>query len=399
MGLIKKIKNANIEEEPKTLWNIPFIVVLVFGFISGSANQMVNPLISKYAVELGANLSLAGTIVGLQAGMAMCFRPLSGAASDMLNRKYVMIGSIIISSLAFSGYLLFKSIAAVIVCRLLQGLAFAFMSVARTAFATEYMPKDRMGEGIAYTSFGIVLSQMLGPNIGLWVSENFGYQYCFATALVLSLLGIALLSQVPYKHKKNEQKREKIKLSNLIAFSIIPYALLSGLFSMTTQLANSFIALLGEERGIANVGLFFTVYSIVALVLRPISGKILDRYGLSVIIFPAYVFASLTMVFLGIAQSLTLILFAAACKALSQGVAMPSIQGAAVKRLGKEKAGVASATIHMGQDMLNLIAPAIAGSIVTVTDYRTMYLIFAAVVIMGIPLYMLLNRFEKRRAA
>lgn len=397
MSIIEKIRNANIDEEPKTLWNIPFIVVLVFGFISGSANQMVNPLISKYAVSLGASLSLAGTIVGLQAGMAMCLRPFSGAASDILNRKYVMIGSICVTSLAYCGYLLFNSITAVIICRLMQGFAFAFMSVARTAFATEYMPKDKMGEGIAYTSFGIVLSQMLGPNIGLWVSEKFGYEYCFATALVLSISGIVLLSQVPYKHKKGNFKKEKLKLSNLIAVSIIPYAVLSGLFSVTTQLANSWLALLGEERGISNVGLFFTVYSVIALILRPLSGKILDRYGLSVLIYPAYVFASLTMVCLGLAQSLTLILFAAAFKALSQGVAMPSIQGSAIKRLGREKAGVASATIHLGSDVMNTFAPAIAGSVVAATSYRTMYLIFACVVFLGIPAYALLRRSEKKR--
>ncbi len=384
-------------EEPKTLWNLSFIAVLVLGFITGSANQMVNPLLSKYATSLGASLSLAGALVGLQSGMAMCLRPLSGAASDILNRKYVMIGSTVASSLAFAGYLLFHDIVAIVICRLLQGFSFAFMSVARTAFATEYMPKDRLGEGVAFTSFGVVLSQAIGPNIGLWVSDRWGYNYCFLFALILSVGGGALMCLLPYHHQKGSFKKSRLKLSNLIAVEIIPYALLAGMFTMTTHLANSFLVLVGEERNIPNVGLFFTVYSVTALVLRPLAGKILDRFGLPILLYPAFLFAAMTMVLIGVAQSLVFIILAGICKSLSQGVALPSIQGSAIKRLSKERAGVASATIHMGQDLLSTISPAIGGAVASATGYQSMYLIFAAVILLGIPLYTLLRRQEKKK--
>ena len=397
MSLINKIRNAKVEEEPTTLWNIPFIVVLVFGFLSGAANQMVNPNLSKYAVSLGASLSLAGTIVGLQAGMAMCLRPISGAASDLLNRKYVMLGSICITSTAYLGYLLFRNITAVIICRLLQGFSFSFMSVARTAFASAYMPKDKIGEGVAYTSFGVVLSQIVGPNIGLWVSDNFGFEYCFGTALILSLSGLAVLSLVPYKHTKGQFKKDKLKLSNLISVEVIPYALLGGMFSITTQLANSFIALVGEERGISNVAMFFTTYAVIALITRPVAGKVVDKYGLAVIMYPGFVFGALSMLFIGVAQGLPLILMSGVCKALSQGMALPSIQGSAIKRLGREKAGVASATIHMGQDLLNLVAPALGGVIASQYGYTTMYCGFAGFIILGIPIYAALRHSEKKR--
>ena len=393
----KKLVIVTPGEEPKTLWNLSFIVVLILGFITGSANQMVNPLLSKYATSLGASLSLAGALVGLQSGMAMCLRPLSGAASDMLNRKYVMIGSTVASSLAFAGYLLFHHITAIVICRLLQGFSFAFMSVARTAFATEYMPKDRLGEGVAFTSFGVVLSQAIGPNIGLWVSDRWGYDYCFLFALILSVGGGALMCLLPYQHQKGSFKKSRLKLSNLVAVEIIPYALLAGMFTMTTHLANSFLVLVGEERNIANVGLFFTVYSVTALVLRPLAGKVLDRFGLPILLYPAFLFAALTMVFIGVAQSLVLIIIAGVCKSLSQGVALPSIQGSAIKRLSKERAGVASATIHMGQDLLSTISPAIGGMVASATGYQSMYLIFAAVILLGIPLYTLLRYQEKKK--
>lgn len=384
-------------EGPRTLWNKNFIMVLVFGFIAGTANQMVNPLLSKYAVSLGATLTLAGTIVGLQSGIAMFLRPISGAASDILNRKFVMIGSVLLSAVAFAGYLIFSNITAVIICRIIQGFAFAFMSVARTAYATEFMPKDRMGEGVAFTSFGVVLSQAVGPGVGLWLSEKWGYSACFTVALVCAVLGALVLSAQSYKHERGEFNRSKLSLGSLIAVEVIPYALLAGLFSMVTQLGNSFIALLGAERGIANVGLFFTVYSVCALVLRPASGKILDRFGLSVLLYPAFIFASLTLVLIGSAHSITFIILAGLTKALSQGVAVPSIQGSSIKRLGKERAGVASATIHMGQDLINTLAPMAGGAIAASIGYGGMYYIFAGIILLGIPVFMLLQRNERKR--
>ena len=357
---------------------------------------MVNPLLSRYAMSLGATLTLAGTIVGIQSGMAMLLRPLSGMASDRLNRKHVMIGSILVVSSAYAGYLLFSNLTAVIICRVLQGVAFGFMSVARTAYATEYMPKERVGEGVAFSSFGIILSQALGPAAGLWISDNWGYRACFIIALSFSLTGALLLTTCPHKHRKRLSDKRKAGLNTLLALELLPYAFLAGLFSVITQLGNAFVALIGADREIANIGLFFTTYSIFALILRPLSGRILDRFGLPVQLYPAFIFASITMLLLGSANSIALIILAGVTKVLSQGIALPCIQGASIKRLGKERAGVISATLHMGQDVLNTIAPAFGGLLASSFGYTNMFYIFSVIMLLGIPYYMLIRRKEKR---
>ena len=330
--------------------------------------------------------------------MAMFLRPISGAANDILNRKWVMVGSILISSVSYAGYMFFHSISGMIVFRILQGLSFAFMSVARTSFATEYIPKERLGEGVALTSFGVVLSIAIGPGIGLWLSDQFGYNICFLISNILCISGAIVISFLPYKHKrtKGEFQLKKLKLSNMLAMEILPYAFLAGLFSISTQLANSFLALLAVDRNIPGVAIFFTVYAVIALIIRPFAGKILDKYGLPILLYPSFIFNSLTFLFLGAAHSVSLIIFAGVFRALSQGVALTSIQGMAIKRLGRERAGVSSATILMGQDLLNTLAPALAGSLATTAGYGNMYYFFAAFVLIGIPLYLWLRRSEKK---
>ncbi len=406
---LAKILHFDPNEEPKTLWNPCFIMILLLGFATGTANQMVNPLLSKYAVSLGASLSLAGTIVGLQRGSAMFLRPFSGAASDLLNRKYVMLGSIIITGLSFAGYLVSQSVTMVIICRLLQGVGFAFMSVARTAFASAYMPKDKIGEGVGYTTFGVVLSQAAGPSIGLWISENWGFKYCFIVALCAQVIGGTLLALIPYRKaetKKNDGKprgKDRLKLENLISVTILPYAVLGGIFTMGNLLVSSFMPLMGELRGFANVGIFFTAYSLVAVFMRPFAGKLLDKKGLAAVLIPAYIASGISMLCVGFAPGLVLIAIGGVLKACGQGGGQPSIQAAAIKRLGREKAGVASATIQMGQDLLGFLAPSVGGLIVTYAGkndlnfgYTVLFVLASLLMLSGIPIFLLIRKLEKK---
>ena len=359
------------EQEPTTLWNPCFLMILVLGFATGTANQMVTPLLSTYAVSLGASLSLAGTIVGLQRASAMILRPVSGAAADLLNRKYVMMFSVVVTGLSFVGYLMSDSIPMVMVCRLLQGVGFGFMSVSRTAFASTYMPKGRLGEGVGYTTFGVVLSQAAGPSIGLWIADNWGIRYCFLVAVIAQIIGGVLLALIPYKkpvrslEQSGQAAKERLKLKNLISLPIVPYAFLGGIFTVGNILINSFLPLMGELRGLGNVGIFFTAYSLFAVFMRPLVGKLLDKKGRAFVLVPAFMLGCVSMLLVGYAASLWMLVIAGIFKACGQGGAQPSVQAAAIKRLGRENAGVASATIQMGQDLMGLVAPSLGGMLVS----------------------------------
>ena len=382
-----------MRNEPKTLWNRHFITILIFGFLTGTAGQMVGPLLSKYTLSLGAPLALASSLVGLLSGISCFVRPFAGMAVDRLNRKHMMMLSLVFYIIAYTGYRFFPYIPAVVISRIIQGIGASLLGLSRVAFATEFIPRDRMGEGVTLSSFGVVISQALGPGIGLWVADHWGFHACFTIALTSASIGLLLIALMPYHHTLPEKKRE-FNLSGLINVRILPYGVLAGMLGMITNMASSFVALLGDERNIPNVALFFTVYAVLAIILRPLTGRMLDRYGLSVQIYPAFLFAALGFLFLGLAQSLTLILLAAICKTLSQGVALPSIQGSVIKKLGREHAGVASATILIVQDAFCWLAPTVGGFVATGLGYTSMFCIFAGFVLLGIPIYRIIERYE-----
>ena len=122
-----------VDGDPVKLWNRSYILVLLLGLVTGLSSQMVTPLVSKYAVDIGAPLTIAATISSLMSIAALVCRPISGAVTDLLNRKTLMIVTTIITGISIGCYALVENISVLIVMRTVHGVAFSFMSVAKKA--------------------------------------------------------------------------------------------------------------------------------------------------------------------------------------------------------------------------------------------------------------------------
>ena len=388
----------SVSAEPQKLWNRSYILVLLLGVFTSMASQMVTPLISKYALSLGAPLTFAATIASMMSIAALVFRPFSGFVSDRVNRKKLMIVGTLITAFSVFLYSFANGTTSLMVMRMVHGTAFSFMGVANMAFGTSFIPKERMGEGMGYMSLGAILSSAVGPNLGLILSEQFGYSICFTISAAISVVSVLIMIMIPYEAPPKVTGR-KFTLDSLIGKDIIIYASIMGLFSCGNGLLNTYLAIIGDERNVANIGLFFTAYSIAVVAIRPLSGKLLDKKGLTIILIPALFVASVSMVIVGAAQTVGLFILAGALKAIGQGGGSPSIQATCVKTMGRDRAGVASSTCYIGQDIGNAFAPIIGGVVATSYGYGTMFYGYAALLLIGgLGLYALQLAIEKRKA-
>jgi len=389
-----------VDGDPVKLWNRSYILVLLLGLVTGMSSQMVTPLVSKYAVDIGAPLTIAATISSLMSIAALICRPFSGAAADLVNRRTLMIAATIITALSIGCYALVEDISLLIVMRTIHGISFSFMSVANMAFATNYIPKDRIGEGLGYTALAAVVSQAAGPTLGYWLVERYSFKVCFLTAAFLSVAAVVFMLMIPYEHRSvaPSQGKKRFTLDNLFAKELILYTALVSLFSMGNGLLNTYLALMADQRGIQNVTLFFTAYSIMLLLVRPLSGKILDKKGIFVVLFPAFFIHAVSNVFVGAASGLWMLIIAGILKAIGQGSGTPSIQAHSVKILGRERAGVASSTTFIGQDVGNAIAPILGSFVVEKYGYGNLFYGYAAlVVVFGFSLTTIQRIIEKHR--
>ena len=145
---------------------------------------------------------------------------------------------------------------------------------------------------------------------------------------------------------------------------MLPLAILGGIFSMSNGIITSYLALLGDVRGIAGISVYFTLNALVLLFIRPFAGKLADRKGAKAIVYPAMLLDGLALCLIGTAGSLGMILAASVCKAVGQGSGQLTLQSEALKSLPPEKSGVASSTFYIGGDVGQGLGPMLAGQAV-----------------------------------
>ena len=377
-------------EKPSSgLWNRSYIVLLLTGTCTAIASYMTTPIISKYIVSLGYALPVAGGIASIMSIAALIARPFSGVLSDRYNRKAILFFSTVLTGITMGLCGVVGNVYLLAVVRTIHGLAFSFMTVANMALASSLLPSAKIGEGMGYLGLSTIIASAAGPGLGLFLSDRFGYLPCFFIAMCFLLVGALATLTIPYHQDSSDTKvKRRFSISNLYAKELTLYMLLLALFSCGNGLVSTYLAIIGEERGVANIALFFTVYALVVLMTRPFAGRLLDRRGLSVILYPSFAIASFAMVLVGAASTLWIFLLAAVLKAIGQGAGSPSIQAYSIKLLGKERAGVASSTCYIGQDIGNGIAPIIGGFAASALGYDKMFYGYAGLLlVLGTALY------------
>lgn len=364
-----------------TLWTKEFCMLLFVNLFSGMAGQMTIPIVTKYAMHLGATLELASTIASLMsfAGLLLC--PFAGAVADRVNRKWLFVIANVIYGVSILLHSVITGPTGLIIIRLLTGISFAFTSVTLIAYTSTFVPRERYGEGMGYIALATILAQAAGPGLGLSLLDSVGYGVTFILAGTFALLSVIVVLIIPYKELNKKTEKYRFSFRDLIEPRLLVFTLLAALFSIANGLVSTFLALIADERSIGNIGLFFTVYSAFMIFIRPFSGKLLDKKGIYIILYPAFLLAAIGLVTVGYGQILPVMLLGSVLKAFGQGSGTPSIQAHCVKVMGREKAGVATSTCQIGQHIGNTLAPWLGGKFVSSIGYTSTFVGYGAVLL------------------
>ena len=382
------------------LLNRTYLILTLVNLITAFGFSMIATIVSSYAVSLGAGLTMAGTLAGIFSLSALVIRPFSGIALDILSKRNMCVFSTVMICVSFFGYAFAQNIPVMLFFRVLHGLSFGISSTAVMALVSEYIPKERLGEGLGYFGLGQIVSRICGPYIGIVIKDRYGYQNLFIIISILTLLAVILLFMVKLEKKVNQSIKKigaALRFENLVVKDCIVYALVSGLFSMGNGITSSFLVLLGEERGIANIAIFFSANAIVLFVLRFLVGRFIDRSALTPIVILSLAITGVSMYILGISTGLSMILLAAALIAIGQGTGQLSLQTACIKKVDAAKIGVATSTYYIGADIGQGLGPMIGGKISEAFDYQIMFYLTAILMLGGIIVFILYQIYDRRR--
>lgn len=386
--------------QKERLWTAPYVMILIVNAVNGIASYMVNPIMPDFLAANGVAFELTGIISSLLSWVALVFRPFSGALSDRGNKKVLTIGAFLVTAGCMLGYYFVGSASAVVAVRIIHGVAFAVSGTISMAFATSFVPQSRIAEGISFLGIATLLGTMFGPQIGTFIADAASLKIIFLVAAVLCFVCVVMVSAVRYEDKGCQGwGRAKMSLGDFFAGELLIYVVLIAAFSFGNGIISYYLISFGKARGIANISLFFTVYSISMLMMKPFVGKLQDAKGIRVILYPSFAVYAVGVVLLARAYTLLPVLVAAVFKAVGQGNGTPAIQAESVKKLGPGRNGVAISTCFIGQDIGNATGPIFASFLIQRTGYETMFFVYAAMLVVCMGIYLIYDRRNAGKAA
>jgi len=365
--------------------------------VNTTAFGIISPLIPGYVVSMGATLAFAGTVTAIFSITALFTRPLSSLLGDRLNRKKLLLITLLLNSILIFMYPIVTNIVWLYPLRILHGISFSISGTVSLSLGVDFVPKERLGEGVGYLGIGQIVGLAIGSNIGIYIMENHSYTLSFIiSGITVFIVGLMLLrmkyTYIPIKSYNEKTNKWNIRLNDILAVKLLPNAFFGGLIVITYGLTSSYLVLLGEDRQIGNIGLYFIINSIVVVILRPIFGKMIDRKGAFYIILCGFSFASVSMILLGLSHSLLPVLIAAALVAVGTSGTMPALQVDCIKRLDISKRTLAMGTYMIGLDIGVSSGQLFGGVISDSFGFGITFISTGILMIIGLCLYLMYSK-------
>jgi len=163
---------------------------------------MILPLFARRFTELGAGVEALSLSAMAYALTSTLTAPFMGALSDRFGRRPLVLGSLAVYVLAFSGYL-FASSAEIFI--LLRGLAGAFTAglvPAVIGITADLAPVDRRAQWIGIVNGGASIGWIAGPILGGMLYDRWGYEVSLVVTILMAIITfmVALLTLKNIRH-------------------------------------------------------------------------------------------------------------------------------------------------------------------------------------------------------
>ena len=200
-------------------------------------------------------------------------------------------------------------------------------------------------------------------------------------ALVSLLLALPISEKMAVHPKTPLFSREALFPSTLM-FTV----------SLTYGSIVSFLSLFAQKQGIANPGIFFTVFAVTLILVRAFAGKFSDKKGRKFVILPGMILIACGLWVLSIASSLSVFLIAALLYGLGFGSVHPSLMALLVDSVSEEGRGAAMGTFTASFDLGIGMGSILLGLVLQYFDFQVMYSVSALIVLAGAVLLIADNR-------
>lgn len=381
-------------ENTQPLWNKSFILCLannLFLFVFYFAQTTILPI---YIVnELGGSLAQAGLAMTLFMASSIAVRPFSGLIIEKFGRKKTLYVSEALFCLFSFAYLFADNLSVLLVVRFLHGIWFSILTTVTVPIANDFIPETRKGEGMGYFVMSINLGIVLGPLLGLTLLLSLSYTGVAAILAAIICLGFIFCFMIPIQNpikKELALHKPRLSLNDFMEKKALPVSIMAMIISFSYASIMSFISTFTESKNLlAYASLFFVVFAISMMSLRPFTGKIYDRKGPNYVVYPAITLFAIGLIILSQINTVTGLMLAAVFIGMGFGSAQPCLQTLSIQRSPKDRIGHATSTFFTCYDLGIALGSILLGLVIAHQGYSFAYLLCAFITALSLVFYKL----------
>lgn len=244
------------------------------------------PIITPYALGLGATHVLTGAIVAVYSLTNMLGNIVGGHWIDRFGRKRMLLLGLVSVAVILCFYPLAQTGTQLFIIRMLHGLAGGVLIPAAFAYIGDRTSKRTRGRAMAFTGASIGSAAILGPAFGGIMASQSKIEFVFLIVAGLFVISALLVSAyIPESFEKGE--REKVAFADFLPLLRNPGVIQASLAALALMISNGTVAfalpIQVEAAGldVGKTGLLLSTFGIMALVvfLSPIN-RIFDRVRL-----------------------------------------------------------------------------------------------------------------------
>jgi MFS transporter, DHA1 family, multidrug resistance protein len=388
-----------------------FIAIMFASLLSRLGYQMARtPVLPIFAADLGAMPELIGVIVAASTITGVFFKLPSGALSDVLGRKRMMVlGSIFFAVPPFL-YPFVHDPWSLLALRFVHGFATAIFSPVASAYVASLAETGR-GARLGWFSSANDIGATGGPLLGgfvLYFTASYPVTYLLVGVLgVLTLLVVLLLPEAdrPVREVKSFAARAGEFRQGLVeVFRTPPIFIAAGIEAVMYLGYGAFLGFLpiyAKKVGLndAEIASVLGTQLALAMVAKPITGRLSDRVGRIPVIIVGLLVCATALPLIFRSESLTAFVLLAPLLGLGVGAVTPVTNALIADLASTRRLGAAMGVFGTIWDIGEAAGPMLAGFLIGGLGYAATFDVLAAVIAVAAVGLMALVRDPKRATA
>jgi MFS family permease len=335
-----------IDSLSERLFTPRFFVMCGFSFtVFLSAFQLL-PTAPFHILDLGGSTFASGLFLGFLTYSSALSAPLTGAMADRLGQRRVLITSSAALTLFSIAYGVISDYRLMLALVVVHGVFWSGLLSASAAYMTNMLPERRRAEGIGYWGLATVAAIAVAPTVGFWIYRRGWWWLCALSAALNVMMGVIalFLEDTPAAPMLPHEPRR-----GLLEWRVLVVSMSLFLYSFGYGGITSFAALYADANHVTPKGLYLTTLALVILCIRPLAGRLGDRWGYKRVFVPCLVLISVGLALLAIGGSRGLMIASAIVFGTGFGTAYPVYVGYVMRDVSAAfDTGIGTGSTSMG---------------------------------------------------